>query len=38
MCRSSTAENKRKYKSMKNEAKKAVFKVMGEKAEEAFTE
>ena len=37
MCRNSTEENKRKYKRMKNKAKKAVSKVMREKAEEAFT-
>ena len=35
ICRNSTKENKRKYKSMK---KKAVSKAMREKAEEALTE
>ena len=38
MCRNSTEENKRKYKSMKNKAKKAVSKAMREKSEEALTE
>ena len=31
-------ENKRRYKSLKNKAKKAVSKAMREKAEEVFTE
>ena len=34
----STAGNKMRYKSMLNEAKKAVSKAMKEKAEEALTE
>ena len=38
MCQSSTEENKRMFKSIKNEAKKAVLKAMREKAEEALTE
>ena len=37
MCENRTEENKR-YKSMKNKAKKAVFKAMREKAEEVLTE
>ena len=38
MCQSSTEENKRRYKSMKNKVNKAVSQVMREKAEEALTE
>ena len=38
MCWNSTEENKRRYKSMKNKAKKAVSKAMREKAEEALIE
>ena len=38
MCRNSTEETKRRYKSMKNKAKKAVSKSMREKAYEALTE
>ena len=38
MSQNSTEENKRKHKSLKNKAKKAVSKAMREKAEEAFTE
>ena len=38
MCQNSTEENKRRYKSMKNKAKKAVSKVMRQKAEKAHTE
>ena len=38
MCWNSTEENRRRYKSMKNKAKKAVSKAMREKAEEALTE
>ena len=35
MCQSSTDENKRRYKVMKNKARKAVSKTMREKAEES---
>ena len=38
MCQNSIEENKRRYKSMKNKAKKAVSKTFREKAEEALTE
>ena len=38
MCQSSTGENKRRYESMKTKAKKAVSKVMRQKAEEALSE
>ena len=38
MSRNSTEENKRRYKSMKNKAKKAVSKAMREKAEKVFNE
>ena len=38
MCQNSTEENKRRHKSLKNKAKKAVSKAMREKAEEALTE
>ena len=38
MCQNSTVEKKRRHKIMKNKAKKAVSKAMGEKAEEALTE
>ena len=38
MCKNSSAENKRRYKSIKNKAKKAVSRAMREKAEEAFTD
>ena len=38
MCWNSTEENKRRYKSMKNEAKKAVSKAKREKAEVVLTE
>ena len=38
MCQNSTEENKRRYKSMKNKAKKAVSKAMREMADEALTE
>ena len=38
MCQNSTEENKRRYKRMKNKAKKAVSKAMREKAEEVLTE
>ena len=37
MRKNSTDENKRRYKNMKNKAKKAVSKAMREKAEEALT-
>ena len=36
MHQNSTAENKRRYESMKNKASKAVSKAMREKAEEAL--
>ena len=36
-CRNSTEENKRRYESMKNKAKTAVFQAMGQKAEEVLT-
>ena len=38
MCWNSTEEYKRRHKSMKNEAEKAVSRAMREKAEEALTE
>ena len=38
MSASSIAENKRRHKSMKNNAKKAISKAMREKAEKALTE
>ena len=38
MCQNSTAENKRRYKGMKNKANKAVTKGMRMNEEEAFTE
>ena len=38
MFQNSTEENKRRHKSMKNKANKAVTKAMREKAEEAHTE
>ena len=38
MCQNSTEENKRRYKSLKNKAKKAVSKAMREKTEEVHTE
>ena len=38
MYQNSTEENKRRYKSLENKAKKAVSKAMREKAEEALTE
>ena len=38
MCQNSTLENKRRHKSTKNKAKKAVSKAMREWAEEALTE
>ena len=38
MCKNSTDENKRGYKSMKNKANKAASQAMREKAEEAPTE
>ena len=38
MCQNSTEENKRRYKSMKSKANKAVSKAMRETAEEALTE
>ena len=38
MCRNSTEENKRRYKSMKLKTKKAVSKAMREKGEEALTQ
>ena len=38
MCQDNTEGNKRRYKSMKNKARKAVSKAMREKAEEALTE
>ena len=38
MCQNNTEENKRRYKSMKNKAKKAVSESIRELAEEAFTE
>ena len=37
MCLKSTEENKRRYKGMKHNAKKAVSKAMREKAEEVLT-
>ena len=37
MCQNNTEENKRRYKSMKNKAKKAVSKAVIVKAEEVFT-
>ena len=38
MCQNNTEENKRRYESMRNNAKKSVSKAMKEKAEEALTE
>ena len=38
MCQNSTEENKRRYKSMKNRANKAVSKAIREKSEDALTE
>ena len=38
MCHYSTAENKRRYESMKKKSNKAVSKAMKEKAEEALAE
>ena len=38
MCWNSTEENKRRYRGMKNKAKKTVSKAMREKAEEVITE
>ena len=38
MCQNSTEENKRRHKSIKNKANKAVSKAMREKGEEALTE
>ena len=38
MFRNSSEENKRRYVSLNNKARKAVSKVMWEKAEEAITE
>ena len=38
MCQNNTEENKRRYKSMKNKAKKAVSIAMREKVEEVLTE
>ena len=38
LCQNSTDENKRRYKGMNNNAKKAVSKAMREKAEEALSE
>ena len=38
MCQNSAEENKGRYKSMNNKAKKTVSKAMREKAEEAITE
>ena len=38
MCKNSTEENKRRYKSLKNKAKTAVSKALREKSEEALTE
>ena len=38
MCQNSTEENKRRYRSMKNKANKAVSKAMREKADEALTD
>ena len=38
MSQNSTEENKRRYKSMKNKANKAVSKAMREKAEEVHNE
>ena len=37
MCQSNTEKNKKRHKSMKNEANKAISKAMREKAEEALT-
>ena len=37
MCQNSTEENKRKYKSLKNNAKRADSKAMREKTEEAIS-
>ena len=38
MCQNSTDENKRRYASMKNRARKAVSKAISEKPEEGLTE
>ena len=38
MCQNNIEENENRHKSMKNKAKKAVSKAMGEKADEAHTE
>ena len=38
MCPNNSEDNKRKYRSMKNKAKKAVSKAIREKADEAFAE
>ena len=38
MCQNNTEKNKRRYKSMKNKAKKAVSKALREKADEALTD
>ena len=38
MCQNTTDENKRRYEGMKNKARKAVSKVLREKAEEVLTE
>ena len=38
MCQNSTEENKRRYKSLKNKAKKAVSKAMTEKTEKVLSE
>ena len=38
MCLNNTNEKKRRYKSMKNKAKKAVLRAMGDNAEEVLTE
>ena len=38
MCQNNTVENKRRYKSLKNKARKAVSKEMREKAKEVLTE
>ena len=38
MCRNCTEENKRRFESMKNKARKAVLKAMREKVEEVLNE
>ena len=38
MCRNSAEDSKKTYRSMKNKARKAVLKSMGEKAEEVLIE